>query len=585
MSIPEQLFGDETTSNVRTPEGRQPAVQEPPPVEPGMGPPQQRYTSMGYAQPASSPMGGFAYSPTWGTRGPPPGPVPQLDMGTALNAGGRVSGQVATIERIQGENTDPLTSLNLPPPRPGSLLSSLLKSPAMNTPNWECTHAIHHSRTNFPVQLLSEMTMRLEDVIRIQECIPEDIAMVLREVLESMGIEILGDDLEFSDLQAIQILRNTNLAAVAAKINEESNEDVNAIAAKNRRCRRYTIAHLLAPVESMPDQDSSVRLHSRQTVYMYTPMRHMHQLLVRSEESEAMLCPQETRHQTLLAESDTLMLLEELSGSNLERALKFRRRLVADNRETSYMVQFEPENAGEFPLEQFDQKRQLHGSDGRFLAQKHSLPRNNEVPEFPNPAIPVWRVIPYQGLVSMQSQAVGAENQRGPNQRRMLAVHKEAVPPHGAPFGTPFVTRAQANQPSMAINSAHSQELVVMIQQQARVIETLQEQLREVRKGFTAGGIPTGEPLSKTANTAGLFGQAPMAMRKDTRGGPSPAVPQPRNWQATEPISFTRRTPVGVREGNPQEGQTAPLPATPSVDRRLIQEWELACKERSSGST
>ncbi|KAJ3870366.1 hypothetical protein F5051DRAFT_447852 [Lentinula edodes] len=103
MSIPEQSFGDETASNVRTPEGRQPVVQEPPPVEPGMGPPQWRYTSMGYAQPASSPMGGFAYSPTWGTRGPPPGPVPQLDMESASNAGGRVSSQVAAIERIRGE--------------------------------------------------------------------------------------------------------------------------------------------------------------------------------------------------------------------------------------------------------------------------------------------------------------------------------------------------------------------------------------------------------------------------------------------------------------------------------------------------
>ncbi|KAJ3882034.1 hypothetical protein F5051DRAFT_425260 [Lentinula edodes] len=394
MSIPEQSFGDETTSNVRAPEGRQPAVQEPPPVEPGMGPPQRRYTSMGYAQPASRPMGGFAYSPTWGTRGPPLGPVPQLDMESASNAGGRVSSQVAAIERIQGENTDPLTvrqqekllerrvspavseqsrtsswrlptppvqSLNLPPPGRGSPLSSLLKSSAMNTPNWEHTHAIHHSRTNFP------------------ECIPEDIAMVLREVMESMGIEILGDGLEFSDLrvqfltvgtqleidlpekaqqwlmtpanrsdflwlynvlldpermlelleaearygqsfrnlrgilpllphthgkekdfcgkaglrilyrasnyrsgairfepppsrvhipdyQAIQILWNANLAAAAAKIDEESNEDVNAIAAKNRRRRKYTTAHLLAPVESMPDQDSPVRVCSRQTV-------------------------------------------------------------------------------------------------------------------------------------------------------------------------------------------------------------------------------------------------------------------------------------------------------------------------------
>ncbi|KAJ3870654.1 hypothetical protein F5051DRAFT_447356, partial [Lentinula edodes] len=386
MSIPEQSFGDETASNIRTPEGCQPAVQEPPPVEPGMEPPQRRYTSMGYAQPASSPMGGFAYSSTWGTRGPPPGPVPQLDMESASNAGGRVSGQEKLPERrvspaVSEQSrtssrrlpTPPVQSLNLPPPRRGSSLSSLLKSPAMNTPNWERTHAIHHSRTNFPVQPLSEMTLRLEDVIQIQECIPEDVAMVLREVLEPMGIEILGDGLEFSDLrvqfltvgtqleinlpekaqrwlltpanrsdflwlynvlldpkrmlelleaeahygrsfrnargilpllphthgnekdfcgeaglrilyrasnyrsgavqfepppsrvnipnyQAIQILRNANLAAAAAKIDEESNEDANAIAVKNRRRRRYTTAHLLAPVESMPDQDSPVRV-------------------------------------------------------------------------------------------------------------------------------------------------------------------------------------------------------------------------------------------------------------------------------------------------------------------------------------
>ncbi|KAJ3870566.1 hypothetical protein F5051DRAFT_434529, partial [Lentinula edodes] len=518
----------------------------------------------------------------------------------------------------------------------------------MNTPNWERTHAIHHSRTNFPVQPLSEITLRLEDVIQIQECIPEDVAMVLREILESMGIETLGDDLKFSDLrvqfltvgtqleidlpekaqqwlmtprqrhvtgdrsetqgeyfpsflipmegrrssaakrdyeycteplitdqelvnipnyQAIQILRNTNLAAAAAKIDEESNEDVNAIAAKNCRCRRYTTAHLLAPVESMPDQDSRVRVRSGHTVYTYTPMRHMHQLLVRSEESEAMLCSQETRHQTLLAESDTLMLSEELSGSNLERALEFSHRLVTDNRGTSYMVQCEPESAGEFSLEQFDPKGQLHGSDGRFRGQKHSLPRNIEVPEFLNsgntttrspqlrsgtsptvhalaqnstppprvnlqtkPVTPVstqryqfgevrmdgaqhssWiygqdltarlvpnpvhvpprlsnpSVIPYQGSVSMQSHTVGAESQRDPNQRRTLVVHEEAVPPQGAPLGTPFVTGAQTNRPGMVVDSAHSQESVAMIQQQARVIETLQEQLREVKKGFTAG--------------------------------------------------------------------------------------------------
>ncbi|KAJ3870941.1 hypothetical protein F5051DRAFT_434254 [Lentinula edodes] len=441
MSIPEQSFGDETASNVRIPEGRQPAVEEPPPVELGMGPPQRRYTSMGYAQPASSPMGGFAYSPTWGTRGPPPGPVLQLDMESASNAGGRVSGRVATIERIQGESTDPLTV------RQQEKLPERRVSPAVSK----------QSRTSSR---------------RIQECLPEDVAMVLRQVLEPMGIGVLGDGLEFSDLrvqfltvgtqleidlpekaqqwlmtpanrsdflwlynvlldpeqmlelleaeacygrsfrnsrgilpllphthgkekdfcgeaglrilsgavrfeppplrvnipnyQAIQILRNANLAAAAAKINEESNEDVNTIAAKNCRCRRYTTAHLLAPVESMPDQDSPVWVCSGQTVYTYMPMMHMHQLLVRTE-------------------LDTLMLSEELSGSNLEGALEFRHRLVADNRGTSYMVQCKPENAGEFPLEQFDPKGQLHGPDGRFQGQKHSSPRNNEVPEFLNP--------------------------------------------------------------------------------------------------------------------------------------------------------------------------------------------------------
>ncbi|KAF8830875.1 hypothetical protein HHX47_DHR1000171 [Lentinula edodes] len=109
----------------------------------------------------------------------------------------------------------------------------------------------------------------------------------------------------------------------------------------------------------------------------------------------------------------------------------------------------------------------------------------------------------------------------------------------------------------------------------------LQEQLREVRKGFITEGILTGGLFSKTGNMAGLFGQAPRVMIEDTRGGggggggggPSPVVPQPRSWQAMEPISFTRHTPMGVREGNPQEGQTVPLPATPSVDRRHIQEW------------
>ncbi|KAJ3924964.1 MAG: hypothetical protein NXY57DRAFT_968652 [Lentinula lateritia] len=354
-------------------------------------------------------------------------------------------------------------------------------------------------------------------------------------------------------------------------------------------------------------------------------MRHMHQLLVRNEESEAMLCSQETRHRTLLAESDTLMLSEELSGLNLERALEFHRKLVADNWGTLYMVQCEPESAGEFPLEQFDQKGQLRGSDGHFLGQKHSLPRNNEVPEVHNPGSMATRspqlhsgtsptvhaliqnstppprvnlqtkpVTPvstqqYQfgelhGVHDLNTNPVHVpprlSNPSVIPYQGALAVHEEAVPPQGAPFGTPFVTGAQANQPGMAVDSAQSRESVVMIQQQARVIETLQEQLCEVRKGFAAGVIPTGGLFSKTGNMAGLFGQVPMVTIEDTRGGPSPVVPQPRSWQATEPISFTRRTPMGVREGNFQEGQTAPLPATLSVDRRHIQEWG-ACVQRA----
>ncbi|KAJ3912531.1 hypothetical protein F5877DRAFT_72318 [Lentinula edodes] len=180
MSIPEQSFGDEPASNVRTPEGCQPAVQEPPPVDPGMGLPQWRYTSMGYAQPASSPMGGFAYSPTRGTRGPPPGPVPQLDMESASNAGGRVSGQVAIIERVQGENADPLTGLQQ------EKLPERRVSPAASEQ--------------------SQASSR-----RIQECIPEDVAMVLREVLESMGIETLGDGLKFSDLRVQFLTVGTQL--------------------------------------------------------------------------------------------------------------------------------------------------------------------------------------------------------------------------------------------------------------------------------------------------------------------------------------------------------------------------------------
>ncbi|KAJ3911417.1 hypothetical protein F5877DRAFT_73196 [Lentinula edodes] len=224
MSIPEQSFGDETASNIRT----------------------QRDVNRRFRGPLQWNLGWDHHNggiPTWVT---PNLPVVlwELDMESASNAGGRVSGQVAAIERIQGGSTDPLTvrqqeklperrvspavseqsrtssrrlptppvqSLNLPPPRQGSSLSSLLKSPAMNTPNWERTHAIHHSRTNFPVQPLSEMTLRLKDIIPIQECIPEDVAMVLREVLELMGIEILGDGLEFSDLRVQFLTVGTQL--------------------------------------------------------------------------------------------------------------------------------------------------------------------------------------------------------------------------------------------------------------------------------------------------------------------------------------------------------------------------------------
>ncbi|KAJ3872267.1 hypothetical protein F5051DRAFT_433164 [Lentinula edodes] len=55
------------------------------------------------------------------------------------------------------------------------------------------------------------MTLSLEDVIRIQECILEDVAMVLREVLESMGIGILGDGLEFLDLRVQFLTVGTQL--------------------------------------------------------------------------------------------------------------------------------------------------------------------------------------------------------------------------------------------------------------------------------------------------------------------------------------------------------------------------------------
>ncbi|KAJ3872400.1 hypothetical protein F5051DRAFT_445206 [Lentinula edodes] len=501
---------------------------------------------MGYAQPASSPMGSSAYSPTWGTRGPSTGPVPQLDMKSASNAGGRVSSEVATIERIQGETVDPLTQDQLPSAtivrndvafgrrylNPGVYpkgRSNGLKGgigvngdqnigrrsqnlrPMSTVPNSGNSTGNRPPREGSTVADDPGKPIRLSLVVQRRIGPREDVGIVrgrgmlwaivpkLKEFTSPppsylwKGEGVLRQS-GATDI-AIQILRNANLAAVAAKIDEECNEDANLIAAKNCRRRRYTTAHLLAPVESMPNQDSPVRVRSRQTVYTYMPMRHMHQLLVRSEESEAMLCVQKIRHRMLLAESDSLMLSEEISRLNLERALEFCCRLVMDNWGTSYMVQCEPESAGEFPLEQFDQKGQLHVSDGCFLEQKHSLPRNNEVPEVLNPGNTAMRspqlrsgisftvyvlvqnltptprvnlqmklvtpvsmqryqfgkvrmdgaqhssrisgqdlaawlvpnpvhipprlsnpsVIPYQGSVSMQSQAVGVENQRVPN--------------------------------------------------------------------------------------------------------------------------------------------------------------------------
>ncbi|KAJ3859530.1 hypothetical protein EV359DRAFT_68079 [Lentinula novae-zelandiae] len=95
---------------------------------------------------------------------PSTGPVPQLDMESASNMGGRVSGQVAAIEKLQGEETDSLT--------------------------------VQQNATLVQNDLL---TRRLHQGTRV--CTPEDISIVLKEVLESMGVEIAGSGIEFSDLQ------------------------------------------------------------------------------------------------------------------------------------------------------------------------------------------------------------------------------------------------------------------------------------------------------------------------------------------------------------------------------------------------
>ncbi|GAW00919.1 hypothetical protein LENED_002478 [Lentinula edodes] len=163
MSIPEQSFGDETASNIRTPEGRQPEVQGPPPVEPGMGPPQRRLPPWVTAQPASSPMGGFAYS------------------------------QVAAIERIQGGSTDPLTV------RQQEKLPERRVSPAVS----------EQSRT-------SSRRLKGEGVLR-----------------QKRGYGILyGLPFRLLRIQELSNTRNANLAEAAAKIDEESNEDANAICCK-----------------------------------------------------------------------------------------------------------------------------------------------------------------------------------------------------------------------------------------------------------------------------------------------------------------------------------------------------------------
>ncbi|KAJ3871345.1 hypothetical protein F5051DRAFT_446314 [Lentinula edodes] len=76
---------------------------------------------------------------------------------------------------------------------------------------------------------------------------------------------------------------------------------------------------------------------------------------------------------------------------------------------------------------------------------------------------------------------------------------------------------------------------------------------------------------------------APLVVGGGPRGGPSPIVLQPRSWQATEPISFTRCTPVEVPGGDPHDRQAAPIPATPSMDRQWIQEWGARVQRAEQG--
>ncbi|KAJ3846231.1 hypothetical protein EV368DRAFT_89350 [Lentinula lateritia] len=99
----------------------------------------------------------------------------------------------------------------------------------------------------------------------------------------------------------------------------------------------------------------------------------------------------------------------------------------------------------------------------------------------------------------------------------MLAPHGEAGPSQGAPFGTSFVTGTQVNQPGTVINSPRSQESAIMIQQQAQVIETLQEQLR------ISVGIPSAaDPLLKISSQNGKHGRIIWA------GAPSKGILRPQ---------------------------------------------------------
>lgn len=61
------------------------------------------------------------------------------------------------------------------------------------------------------MQPLLEMTLKLKDFIGVQECTPEDVTVILQEVLESMGAEVAGSGIKFSDLQVQFLTVGTQL--------------------------------------------------------------------------------------------------------------------------------------------------------------------------------------------------------------------------------------------------------------------------------------------------------------------------------------------------------------------------------------